>query len=101
MDYICFLHNGGVGMMTGYEVRQKNKGRVTLVIFLAMAAGILLCCFLFIQNYLVFTPDGVRLDLFGSTSDPVESVDTETEAAFSPKSEPKVDIEDTQLPPAD
>jgi len=85
-----------------YSVRRKRSGVITLIVFLLLAAVVLFCCLMFIQNYIIFTADGIRFDFSQQqTTKPLDVVVNEnrTEELFAPIAAPTVSIEKTELPP--
>ena len=86
-----------------FGVRKKRTGMITLTVFLLFACAIIVMCLLFLQNYLIVTPDGVRLDfsarLPSRSLNVVVSDKAEVTEGFAPTVVPMVLIEDAELPP--
>ncbi len=84
-------------------MRKKRVGWITLVIFLVLAAIIVGLCLLFLQNYVIFTDEGIRLDFSQPTvTRPLDVVlgGKPSSEIFSPTVSPRVLIEDAVLPPS-
>ena len=81
------------------HVRKKRSGLITLAILLLLVGAIVASCLLFVQNFLIFTADGIRLD-FG-TEQPTRSLNVvvSDKSAFLPEAVPMVLIEETNFPP--
>ena len=85
------------------NVKKKRSGLITLTVLLLLACVILALCLLFVQNYLIFTADGIRFDFAPKqTTHPLNVVvsdKNEKNDQFLPKAVPTVLIEDALLPP--
>ena len=86
------------------HVRKKRSGLITLTAFLLFSCVIVALCPLFLQNYLIFSPEGVRFE-FGTkqTTQSLNVVVSDKNKTgtdlFAPVAAPAVLIEDAVLPP--